>query len=55
MMLGKLNQQIMEIGIDHYVTCITSTGSVMVNWSKGFLIQGVTTVIVVSIHALGLV
>ena len=35
------------------VTSITLTGSAMVNWNKKLLIQGVTTVIVVSIHALG--
>ena len=38
---------------DSSVTYITLTGSAMVNWSRGFLIQGVTTVIVVSIRALG--
>ena len=35
------------------VTNITLTGSAMVNWSRDLLIQGVTTVIMVSIHALG--
>ena len=35
------------------VTNITLTGSAMVNWNRKLLIQGVTTVIVVSIHALG--
>ena len=36
-----------------YVTNITLTGSAMVNWSRVLFIQGVTTVIMVSIHALG--
>ena len=35
------------------VTNITLTGSAMVNWSRGLLIQGVTTVIVVNVHTLG--
>ena len=35
------------------VTNITFTGSAMVNWSRELLIQGVTTVIVVNVHALG--
>ena len=34
------------------VTNITLTGSAMVNWNRRLLIQGVTTVIVVSICAL---
>ena len=37
-----------------YVTNITLTGSAMVNWNRRLLIQEVTTVIMVSIHALGL-
>ena len=35
-----------------FVTNITFTGSAMVNWSRGLLIQGVTTVIVVNVRAL---
>ena len=35
------------------VTNITFTGSAMVNWNRGLLIQGMTTVIVVNVHALG--
>ena len=35
------------------VTNITLTGSAMVNWNRRLVIQGVTIVIVVSIHALG--
>ena len=35
------------------VTNITLTGSAMVNWSRSLLIQGVTTVIMVFICALG--
>ena len=35
------------------VTNITFTGSAMVNSNRRLLIQGVTTVIVVTIHALG--
>ena len=35
-----------------YVTNITFTGSAMVNWNRGFLIQGVTTVIMVIVCAL---
>ena len=35
------------------VTNITFTGSAMVNWNRRLLIQGVTTVIVVNVRALG--
>ena len=35
------------------VTNITFTGSSIVNWNRGLLIQGVTIVIVVNVHALG--
>ena len=35
------------------VTNITFTGSAMVSWNSRLLIQGVTTVIVVNVHALG--
>ena len=35
------------------VTNITLTGSAMVNWNTRLLIQGVTTVIVVNVRALG--
>ena len=35
-----------------HVTNITLTGSAMVNWNRRLLIQGVTTVIMVSIHAM---
>ena len=37
--------------IYQYVTNITSTGSAMVNWKRRLLIQEVTTVIVVNVHA----
>ena len=35
------------------ITNITFTGSAMVNWNRRLLIHGVTTVIVVNVHALG--
>ena len=37
------------------VSCITLTGSAMVNWSRRLLIQGMKTVIMVCIHVLGLI
>ena len=42
-----------EVCIFAYVTNITFTGSAMVNWNRRLLIQGVTTVIVVNVHAVG--
>ena len=36
-----------------WVTNITFTGSAMVNWNRGLLIQGVATVIMINVHALG--
>ena len=42
-----------RICIHANVTNITLTGSAMVNWNRRLLIQGVTTVIMVFICALG--
>ena len=36
-----------------WVTNITFTGSAMVNWNRGLLIQGVATVIMINVYALG--